>query len=613
MTLEFTALPEPIEIDAPVKAKFTEYHVYHDIVLHVAKSTRDSIRDGMLTPDTFVLREVVQNAVDSEILKTGDFLGAYKKVKVEDIGKWKKIENSGTLTEDIFLFGYSTKNETEGEAKNKPCRLVGRFGVGLKESIFLMLQCAKHLVMIFNGHVYGFGYYYNGKLYYDLDWFTIMGNDNVIYPVIFRGEYNVADKVVVYVPVTTESVLPVLYPFEKPYHVDLGGKGMVYHNGVFSGYWDVPLDLNVCYVYTNQYRSQAFIDKDFIRAIDMVADPDMTYAFIDVMKRYIRSEGKVSVLAVPGEIDMLFNFATPKLHDILQEAFNSVVEDMVKGLYEKVVIVDELANIPSRDLEAVGLPTIKKEYIDNLKSYLRSKGYTVLSYTEAKSGKLMEIYKAITEPTISDDVMALIKLGKWLYQIGFKIMVSNDIPGWMERWAKGMKLTADPYVLDPDIANIPVKIVKPEYNGMLSDAVGVTLKFDDKKLIILRHLPDTEKWMYVGITVHELNHVFTRYEHGTYEWENIYNALYMVDAFYDTLRPLVTTLINLAIYNPKLFLQVNDLSNLPVLVLPKQLIMNGECRGYIGIDRAYCTEDSDYILKLVNYDGSLVLEQEVAK
>jgi hypothetical protein len=345
----------------------------------------------------------------------------------------------------------------------------------------------------------------------------------------------------------------------------------------------------------------------------MIADPDMTYAFIDVMKRYIKTEGKVSVLSLPGEIEFLFNFATPKLHDILQDALNMVVEDMVKALGDKVVIVNELANMPSRDLVAIGLPSINRGYIDNLKTYLRSKGYTVLSYTEAKSGKLMEIYESITEPTVSDDIMALIKLGKWLYQIGFIIMVLNNIPGWMERWARGMKVSANPYILDPDIANIPVKIVKPEYNGMLSDAVGVTLKTDDKKLIILRHLPDDEKMMYVGIVIHELNHVFTRYEHGTYEWENVYNALYMVDAFRETLRPLVTTLINLALYNPKLFLQVNDLSNLPNLELPKRLIVNGECRGYIGIDRVICTENSEYILKLVNYDGSLVVEQRVAE
>jgi hypothetical protein len=611
--LEFKTLPKPIEIDSPVKAKFTEYYIYNDIVLHIANSIKISVITSGLTPDTFVLREIIQNAVDSEIQKTGDFLTSYKKVKLEDVGKWKKVESTGTLTEDVFLFGYSTKGEMGGEVKNRPCRLVGRFGVGLKESIFLMLYCAKHIVIIFNGHIYGFGYYYKGKLYYDLDWFTIMENDNDIRPVIFRGEYNVTDKVIVYVPVTTESVLPVLYPFDKPYHVDLGNRGMVYHNGVFSGYWDVPLDLNVCYVYTNQYRSQAFIDKDFIRAIDMIADPDMTYAFIDVMKRYIRTEGKVSVLSLPGEINFLFNFATPKLHDILQDALNTVVEDMVKALGDKVVIVDELANMPSRDLVAIGLPSINRGYIDNLKTYLRSKGYTVLSYTEAKSGKLMEIYESITEPTVSDDIMALIKLGKWLYQIGFIIMVSNNIPGWMERWARGMKVSSNPYILDPDIANIPVKIANPKYNGMLSDAVGVTLKTDDKKLIILRHLPDDEKMMYVGIVIHELNHVFTGYEHGTYEWENVYNALYMVDAFRETLRPLVTTLINLALYNPKLFLQVNDLSNLPNLELPKRLIVNGECRGYIGIDRVICTENSEYILKLVNYNGALVVEQRVAE
>jgi len=467
--------------------------------------------------------------------------------------------------------------------------------------------------MIFGGHIYGFGYYYDGKLYYDLDWEMIMKNDTKIKPVIFRGTYNVIDKVIVYVPAKAESAVPILYPFEKPYHVDLGDKGMVYHNGVFSGYWDVPLDLNVCYVDADQYRSRVYINKDFIRAIDMIADPDMTYAFSDIMKRYIKVADKVSVLSVPGEIELLFNSAPPKLQPILQDALNSVVEDMVKGLREKVVIIDRIENILSKELVAIGVPDIKDEYIDNLKSYLRNKGYTILSYTEAVSGKLMEVYEAIAEPTISEDVMALIKLGKWLYQIGFKIMEMNDIPGWIERAMNGIKVSVDPYVLDPDIANIPVKLVRPEYNDMLSDAVGVTLKLKDKKLILLRHLPDNEKLMYVGIVIHELNHLFTNYGHGSYQWENIYNVLYMLDAFSDTLRPYVTNLINLALYNPELFLQVNDISGLPIAVLPKPLIVNGECRGYMEIDKVKCTENAEYILKLVNYNGALVVEQRVAE
>ncbi len=159
MTLEFKTLPKPIEISEPVKAKFTEYHIYDDVVLHVADSTRASVTLSGLTPDSFVLREIIQNAVDSEIQKTGDFLTSYKKVKVEEVGKWKKVKSSGTLTEDVFVIGYSTKSEIEG----KPCRLVGRFGVGLKENIFVLLRCAGHLIMIFNGHIYGFGYYYDGK------------------------------------------------------------------------------------------------------------------------------------------------------------------------------------------------------------------------------------------------------------------------------------------------------------------------------------------------------------------------------------------------------------------------------------------------------------------
>ena len=610
MTLEFTVLPEPIEIDSPVKAKFTEYRVYNDIVLHIAKSTKESVIHEGITPDTFVLREIIQNAVDSEILKTGDFLGAYKNVKAEDVGKWKRIENSGTLSEDVFLFGYSTKEETEEETKNKPCILVGRFGVGLKESVFLTLYCGGHIIIIFGGHIYGFGYYYNKKLYYDLDKEIITKHDKDINPVIFRGEYDITDKVIVYVPVTTESAVNVLYPFKRPYNVNSGDRGMVYHNGVFSGYWDVPLDLNVCYVKTNQYRTKVYPDKEFVMAIDKIADPDMAQAFAGVMKKYIKVVGRVTVLSTPGELNFIFNLAPPKLHSVLQDALNSVVEDMVKGLKEKAVIIDKEMNIRSKAFLAIGLPGISDRYVEDLRSYLRDKGYIVLSYNEVKNGKHIEVFESITEPTVSDDVMALIKLGKWLYQIGFIIMKANDIPGWVDRVLNGIKEDVDPYVLDPSVAGVPVKIVRPEYEDVLSEAVGVTLKSENKKLIVLKHLPDSEKFMYVGITIHELNHAFTVYEHGTYEWENIYNALYMVDAFRSTLRPLVANLINLAFYNPKLFLQINDVSNLPSAVLPIELVVNGECRGYAEIDKVECNRDSGYILKLVNYDGMLAIKQE---
>jgi len=77
MTITFTKLPEPIRITYPIDVTFTEYHVYSDVVLHVADSTISSVYVSGLTPDTFVLREILQNAIDSEILKTGDFLNAY--------------------------------------------------------------------------------------------------------------------------------------------------------------------------------------------------------------------------------------------------------------------------------------------------------------------------------------------------------------------------------------------------------------------------------------------------------------------------------------------------------------------------------------------------------
>ncbi len=60
MIIEFTTLPEPIVIKDPVEAKFTEYHVYDDVVLHVAESTMSSVIASGLTTESFVLREILQ-------------------------------------------------------------------------------------------------------------------------------------------------------------------------------------------------------------------------------------------------------------------------------------------------------------------------------------------------------------------------------------------------------------------------------------------------------------------------------------------------------------------------------------------------------------------------
>jgi len=123
LTIEFTTLPSH-SIKDPVEAKFTEYHVYGDVVLHVAKSTMSSVVGSGLTVDSFVLREILQNAVDSKILKglqnatnkLDVFLWAYKDVPVKKVGKWKVVESEGTLDEDIFLHRIFYKGRDRGYA-----------------------------------------------------------------------------------------------------------------------------------------------------------------------------------------------------------------------------------------------------------------------------------------------------------------------------------------------------------------------------------------------------------------------------------------------------------------------------------------------------------------
>ena len=618
MTLEFTTLKEPIQITDPVEATFTEYRIYGDIRISIAKSTIDSVYVSGLTPEEFVLREIIQNAIDSEILKIGnleklkleDFLWAYKKVKVKDLGKWKLVENEGTLDEDIFFLGYSTKEEKEGTS----CSLVGRFGIGLKESIFVMLYYNEHILMAFNGHIYGFGYYYNGQVYYDLSLSEIEENDKYISPVIFRGKYNVKDRVLVYVPASLRSKIPLLYPYDKPYHISSETRGMVYHNGIYSGKWNVPLDINICKIKTDQYRSGIELNGTLINSISMIADNEMSDAFKKILLKNIIIQKKVMMFDVPFDLRFLFEYANEKLHNVLQRALNLAVEELAKTMNEKVIIVDRDIKITTKELPAIALPDIPEDYINNVRSYLTSKGYKVFAYSKNLSKELLELYDQIAEPDIPVEVKAMIRLAEWLYSIGVEIMKQYEIPGWSERLNKVG--TYDVELLDPlpGIFDIDVKIVKPQYNDLLTDSLGVTFTVNNKSVIVLRNLPKDQWLLYVGIMIHELNHVYTDSEHGTFEWEIIYDVLYMVDAYSPNTTPYITNLIRLAIYNPELFLKVKLIAGLPPHVLPVPLVVNGECHGYIDYAKesggVVCDAGAPTKLKLVNNNGALYLEVE---
>ena len=604
MAITFTKLPEPITINDPVKVTFTEYHVYDDVVLHIAESTISSVYIGGLTPDSFVLREILQNAIDSEILKTGDFIGSYKKVKLQNVGKWHLVESEGTLDEDIFLIGFSTKKET----KETFCRLIGRFGVGLKESIFVLLYQGAHILMAFNDHVYGFGYYYKGKVYYDIDLRTIIAESNTIKPVILRGEYNVKDKVLVYIPVIVQSAIPILYPYEKPYAVDPRDFGLVYHNGLYSGKWQIPLDVNLCNVNTDQYRAYVFFDDVLINALEMIVDDRMPDAFKEILLRYVVKQGRVFRFATSFWFDYLFDNAKEKLSSVLQKALNLAVEELMTMIGEKVIVVDRYNKITSFELPAVALPDIKEKYINGVRSYLASKGFKVFAYSEALSGKLVELYNEISEPNVPDRVKSLIKLGEWLYSIGVELMERYNIPGWLERMNKIGSRAFELLDPIPGIFDIEVRVIKHEYNDLLTDSVGVTLIVNNKPVIILRNLPEDEWLLYVGVTLHELNHIYSEFGHGSYQWENIYNVLYMVDVLDPVVTPYISNLIRLAVYNPKLFLKINNIKELPPYILPRALIEDGECNGYVDNRGVVCEATSPTTLRLINDNGILKLQ-----
>jgi len=634
MTLTFMMLEKPITIDYPIEATFTEYRVYRDIKIHFAKATLDSIYKSLFSLNDFVLREVLQNAIDAEILKTGALekinsgnlnerelkeelnkvLWAYKKVKLSTLKmeymSWGVIESEGTLPEDIFLLGYSSK---EDETKLK-CSLIGRYGVGLKESIFALLYSGQHMFMIFGGHIYGFGYYYKEKVYYDLDLKIVQNPQEEVFPVILRGQYNVKDKIIVYVPTGLGSKVPLLYPHEKPYAITERVNGRVYQNGLYSGEWTIPIDINVCNIKAEQYRLTVPVDRIITSSLNMIADNEMYNVFKQALHRNIFVSGKVWNIRISFAFESLFEYANEEpyanLRNVLQKALNLTVEEVAEKMNEKVIIVDRERKIKTNGLPGIGLPDIPEKYVKDVRSYLADKGYKVFEYSANLNQELLSLYNSIAEPNIPVKVKALIKLAEWLYSVAVAVMKQYRIPGWSERFDKAGIHNLE--ILDPipGIFDIDVKVVKPQYNDLLTDSLGLTLKLNNKNTIILRNLPEEQWLLYVGTTLHELNHVYSEFEHGTFEWESIYDTLYMIDVISPGTAPYVTNLIRLAVYNPELFLKVNNINGLPPYVLPQILVVNGECIGYMDERGIECDASASTKLKLVNRNGILYLEVE---
>jgi hypothetical protein len=340
----------------------------------------------------------------------------------------------------------------------------------------------------------------------------------------------------------------------------------------------------------------------------MIADDKMAYAFRDIILRDLGTSGKVVVIEFPICMSYLYDKAGGGLRKVLQDALNMAVESIADQMHEKVLIVDKAKTMASKELVGIGLPDIAEEYINNVRSYLAGKGYRVFAYSEALSGKLMELYDQIAMPEIDDETKAFIKLGEWLYSIGVEIMTFNNIPGWYERalpYNGKVSALFDPL---PGIFDIPVKVVRPEHNILLTDAVGVTLKVNNQSVIFLRNLPPGEKALYAGIVIHELNHLFTNFSHGSYQWENIYNVLYLVDGICRHASSYIRNIVRLAFYNPRLFLKVNNIRSLSQRVLPKKLIKHGYCRGYLEEKRVVCDDSSPYTLKLIVENGKLKID-----
>ncbi|AZI75785.1 putative viral structural protein [Sulfolobales Beppu filamentous virus 2] len=552
--MEFRKLEKPIKITHPIKAEFNEIWVSSDVRWNFFLSVIESIRTYFNTPDAitlFALREFLQNAIDQEIVKTGDLQNAYKKVKFEYMGKYYVIESEGDLPEEAFELGYTTKLNVKLPGR---CCLIGRFGIGFKQAIGALKQQGYNVIIETNGHIY----MYAGVCGEEVKINDITGDCRIA---ILKGESKVKGKTIVY---AQGAELSTNLLWESPLRVSPTGK-KVYHNGLYSGSWDLPFSVNVCCVYADEYRTRVTPGSVL-----------MSHVIEDFYQSLTKEEREMLIKSIKDSAvvqkDFIY-FDYPKSYNLYFTCYDEIAEAIVKLAKDNGIDIIVIGN----EYEAKYAKTINvKPFIFNgilssnikaLVDAIRKKGYKAYAFSEYKDiiTKTALIKYSVPWEKLPDPVKAGILAGKWVFNSAYKFVrnmynitrmsdVVKDTPIYVlsdqfEEWNR-TDLGLTRYEEVPYIFLAPVKILE---------------KVGSKYELFLYPSSPEERLFFVtmSVTFHELIHaVDFSIDHGTYQWDEYFNSLLIRIKKFDFDLIFLSNVINLAYYNYPLLENVWEITGL---------------------------------------------------
>ncbi|AXQ00093.1 putative ATPase VP1 [Sulfolobus filamentous virus 1] len=589
--MEFIKIP-PITINQPIKLTFDEAFISSDIRLHYFRTVSESVYTYTSQDENqlllFVIREFLQNAIDNEIQKTLDFLNAYRNVKLDYENGYYVIRSEGAISEEAFELGFTTKTTQT----KPPCCLIGKFGVGLKQAMGTMLLIGKTALVLTDNHAYMFAGYCNGTI-------KIKDVDDMCRLVVLRGKAETKGQTTVYVE-------------GKKLDIDLLWKGKtqvlkegrnVYHNGMYSGKWDLPFSVNLCCVYADQYRTKVNpYNSTLYEQLGKLSNEDK-----ELIKEAIiengKKEGNAFLFNFPGDYSPIM----VELNDVFADAIISIA----KAFDVKPIIVGSLKEIIMIG-NGFGF-NIQYDYIfETVVNRIRKKGYEAFTAKEYSQNRdimilLNNSYKFAELP---DDIKKGVLAGLWAF---------NTVLAFLG-------ITNDYAILDYKLQKIPLFVLKDSYAYQTSDLLGIT-KFAEKPYIFLSpprimakiEAPelgmaekDTLETLYMIATFHEYIHAyFEIHEHGTYSFERPYVTLLQIIQREGIYLTFLENVLNLAHENPTLLEDVTRILGLDNYIFDRTIFQIAKPGTHIpvkieGVRVEIATEeDKEYTLTIEKEDDLL--------
>ena len=554
LQLEFRKLEKPVTVDKPVKATFDEVWVSGDVRWNFFLSVTESIRTYFSTPDAitlFALRELLQNAIDQEIMKNptnvNEIINAYRKVKFRFTGTYYIVESEGDLPEEAFELGYTTKLNVK--LPNRCC-LIGRFGIGFKQAIGALKQQGFNTIIQTAGHVYTYAGLCGDKL--ELE--KITGDCRIA---ILRGKSDVKGKTIVYaegVEIKTNLL------WDEELRVSPTGE-KVYHNGLYSGKWGLPFSVNLCCVSVDEYRTKVTpyderMSKILEEFFNSLTPAERSLIIKSIRDSYVLEDDMV-YFDYPGMYNNYFTFK-----DIIAEALMEIAKD----LNINIIVIGNTSD--TKDIKQINIkPFIFKDLslfrAQDIVNEIKKKGGKAYTFTEYKKLVSTEslIKSSLKPEEIPEPIKKGILAGRWAYSVAYRLAVGlSDITRLLN-----MVETTEIYVI-------------PDTFGEWNNAdLGITM-YTGKSVVFLappsrltsiaEDMPFSDKdyalfFVTMSVVFHELNHVENPLiEHGTFTWERVYYQLLALIQQNTTDTKFLANVINLAYYNPELLEGVKEIRNM---------------------------------------------------